>query len=210
MIRNIVFDIGNVLVDFCWQDHIAGYGFREETAKRLGKAMMLSPVWNELDRGVWTNEELLQGFIANDPELEQEIRTVFSDLSTLIREKDGSKDWICSLKDLGYGVYYLSNFSERVKAEAESQLSFLEEMNGGIMSCTVHLIKPDPEIYERLFKWYGLKPEESVFLDDSPANIETAKQLGMYGILVESRKQAVNDLQKLLKQINGQTKEAEG
>lgn len=203
MIQNIVFDIGNVLVDFCWKDHIAGCGFSGETAERLGKAMMLSPVWNELDRGVWTNEELLNGFIANDPELASEIRTVFSDLGTLVRERKHSLEWICSLKDEGYRVYYLSNFSERVKAEAASQLSFLEEMNGGLMSCTVHLIKPDPAIYERLFRWYELKPEESVFLDDSAANIAAAKQLGMYGILVESQEQAIKDLQKLLKQING-------
>ena len=175
MIQNIVFDIGNVLVDFCWREHIAGCGYSGETADLLGRAMMLSPEWNEIDRGVWTNEELLQGFIANDPELEPEIRTVFADLSTLIRERSGSAEWICSLKEKGYRVYYLSNFSERVKTEAAGQLSFLEEMNGGVMSYTVRLIKPDPAIYERLFKWYELKPEESVFLDDSAANIRTAR-----------------------------------
>ena len=112
MIRNIVFDIGNVLADFCWREHIQGMGFQGETAKRLGRAMMQSPVWNELDRGVWTNEELLDGFIANDPGLEQEIRTVFSDLSTLVKEKEGSLPWIRSLKAEGYRVYYLSNGSE--------------------------------------------------------------------------------------------------
>lgn len=203
MIQNIVFDIGNVLVDFCWKEHIEACGFAGETAERLGKAMMLSPVWNELDRGVWTNEELLDGFIEGAPELEQEIRAVFSDLSTIIRERSGSLEWICSLKDMGYRVYYLSNFSEKVKEEAAGDLSFLEEMNGGIMSYTVHLIKPDPAIYKKLFQWFDLKPEESVFLDDSAANIETAKQLGMYGILVESQEQARDNLEKLLKKING-------
>lgn len=203
MIKNIVFDIGNVLVDFCWRDHIAGCGFSKETAVRLGKAMMQSPVWNEIDRGVWTNEELLQGFIANDPKLESEIRAVFSDLGTLIKERKGSADWIRALKEEGYKVYYLSNFSDRVRTEAADQLSFLEEMNGGIMSYTVHLIKPDPAIYQRLFKWYDLKPEESVFLDDSAANIETAEKLGMYGILVKSQEQAAAKLRELLKQING-------
>ena len=96
----------------------------------------------------------------------------------------------------------MSNFSERVKTEAAGQLSFLEEMNGGVMSYTVRLIKPDPAIYERLFKWYELKPEESVFLDDSAANIRTARELGMYAIQVESQEQAAEDLRKLLKQIN--------
>ncbi len=58
MIRTIVFDIGNVLVDYCWRDHIRGMGYEGETAERIGRAMMQSPVWNELDRGVWTDEEL--------------------------------------------------------------------------------------------------------------------------------------------------------
>lgn len=202
MIQNIVFDIGNVLVDFCWRDHIAGCGFSGELAERLGKAMMQSPVWNEIDRGVWTNEEILLGFIKNDPTIEKEIRQVFSDLSTVVREKSGSKKWIHSLKAEGYQVYYLSNFSDRVRREAEGQLTFLTEMDGGIMSYTIRRIKPDDDIYRALFEKYGLRPEESVFLDDSKANIETAKRLGMYGILVTDQEQAKQELQELLKQVN--------
>lgn len=202
MIQNIVFDIGNVLVDFCWRDHIAGCGFSGELAERLGKAMMQSPVWNEIDRGVWTNEEILLGFIKNDPAIEKEIRQVFSDLSTVVKEKSGSKKWIHSLKAEGYQVYYLSNFSDRVRREAAGQLTFLTEMDGGIMSYTIRRIKPDDDIYRALFEKYGLRPEESVFLDDSKANIETAKRLGMYGILVTDQEQAKQELQELLKQVN--------
>ncbi len=147
MIRTIVFDIGNVLVDYCWRDHIRGMGYEGETAERIGRAMMQSPVWNELDRGVWTDEELLAGFIANDPGMEEQIRRVFSDLSTLVRERSGSSSWVRSLKAEGYRVYYLSNFSGRVKREAADQLSFLNEMDGGIMSYAVRMIKPDPGMY---------------------------------------------------------------
>ena len=53
MIRNIVFDIGNVLAEFSWWEHLARFGFTGEKAERIGKAMMLNPTWNELDRGVW-------------------------------------------------------------------------------------------------------------------------------------------------------------
>lgn len=200
MIKNIIFDIGNVLVDFCWREHIQGMGFQGETAERLGKAMMQSPVWNELDRGVWTNEELLNGFIANDPELEKEIRVVFSDLRTIIREKDGSSDWIRSLKADGYQVYYLSNFSERVKKEAAAELSFLKEMDGGIMSCQVREIKPAPAIYQMLLEKYGLLAEESVFLDDTEANVDTARMLGMQGIPVGDVERAKRELSKLLEE----------
>ncbi|MCI8430745.1 MAG: HAD family phosphatase [Lachnospiraceae bacterium] len=200
MIRNIIFDIGNVLIDFCWREHIRRKGFQGETAERIGKAMMQSPVWDELDRGVWTNEELLQGFIANDPELEKEIRIVFSDLGTLVKEKEGSSDWIRSLKADGYQVYYLSNYSERVKREAASELSFLKEMDGGIMSCTVQTIKPDPRIYQMLMERYELLAEESVFLDDTEANVAAAGRLGMYGILVKDVERAKQELAELLKE----------
>ena len=77
MIRNIVFDIGYVLAEFSWWEHLARFGFTGEKAERIGKAMMLNPTWNELDRGVWSREKLLQSFIKEAPDLEQEIRLVF-------------------------------------------------------------------------------------------------------------------------------------
>ncbi|MCI8586314.1 MAG: HAD family phosphatase [Lachnospiraceae bacterium] len=202
MIKNIIFDIGNVLVDYCWEDHIVHCGFQGETKERIGRAMMLSDTWQEVDRGVWTEEELLAGFIANDRELEQEIRAVFSDLSTLLRERSGSIPWLRSLKADGYQVYYLSNFSEKVKREAGKELTFLNEMDGGIMSYTVQVIKPAPEIYRKLLEKYGLSAEESVFLDDSDANVQAAKALGMEGILVTSQEQAKKELHKLLEGRN--------
>ena len=198
MIKNIIFDIGNVLVDYCWKEHIARFGFTGETLERIGDAMMRSPQWNEIDRGVWSNEELLKAFIQNAPELEKEIQLVFSDLSTLVRERPYSVEWIRSLKKEGYRTYCLSNYSYRVETEAAHALSFLKELDGGILSYKVHQIKPDPKIYQMLMERYGLKAEESVFLDDSPANIETARALGMQGILVTSQEQAVEALDQLL------------
>ena len=203
MIRNIVFDIGNVLVDYCWRDHIAGYGYSGEMLERIGRAMMLNPVWKEMDRGVWTNEELLQGFIAADPEIEKDIRLVFSDMKTIVRERPESAAWIRSLKEQGYRTYYLSNYSYRARTEAADQLGFLEELDGGIMSYTVQMIKPHADIYEKLMETYGLLPEESVFLDDSAANVEAAGKLGFHTIQVSSQEQAKEELNNLLKEING-------
>ncbi len=198
MIRNIVFDIGNVLVDFSWREHIAGCGFEGETAKRLGQAMMEHPVWNEIDRGVWSNEELLQAFIRNAPDLEQEIRVVFANLNTVVRLREGSCAWVRDLRQRGFRVYYLSNFSRRVRSEAAEKLSFLKEMDGGVMSCDVHLIKPDPAIFRVLFEKYDLNPEECVFLDDSVANVQTAESLGMAVVQVESQEQAKEELERVI------------
>ncbi|MFG6332530.1 MAG: HAD family phosphatase [Lachnospiraceae bacterium] len=199
MIRNVIFDIGNVLVDFCWREHIESCGFQGVTADRIGRAMMQSPVWSEIDRGVWSMEELLAAFIANDPEIGDAIRIVFRDFRTLVKERSGSVAWIRSLKAEGLGVYYLSNFSRRVETEAAAELSFLKEMDGGILSYKERLIKPDPAIYRLLLARYGLSAEESVFLDDTPENVEAAKALGMQGIVVESQEQAKRRLREVLR-----------
>ena len=198
MIRNIVFDIGNVLAEFSWREHLARFGFTGEKAERIGKAMMLNPTWNELDRGVWSREELLQSFIKEAPDLEQEIRLVFSDLSTIVRKFPKSDSWVQSLKDRGYHVYYLSNYSSHVRKDTEKELTFMKLMDGGIMSYEVQLIKPDLAIYQTLMARYDLQPEECVFLDDTVRNVEAAQALGIAGIVVTSQEQAKKELETLL------------
>lgn len=200
MIRNIVFDIGNVLVDYCWQDHIAHYGFTGEKADRIARAMMLGPDWKELDRGVLSGEEFRQLLIGKAPELEQEILLLMSDLSTLVRRREGSIPWLQDLKARGYGTYYLSNYGEQVCRDTADSLDFMKEMDGGIMSCEVHQIKPDAEIFHTLLDRYGLKAEESIFLDDTKINVDAALGVGMQGLLVESQEQTIRDLNALLTQ----------
>ena len=184
MIRNIVFDIGNVLVDYCWQDHIAHYGFKGEKADRIAHAMMLGPDWKELDRGVLRGEEFRRLLISKAPELEQEILLLMSDLSTLVRRREGSIPWIQDLKARGYHTYYLSNYGEQVRYDTAASLDFMKEMDGGIM----------------LLDRYHLKAEESIFLDDTNINVDGAIKVGMQGLLVENQEQAVRDLNALLKQ----------
>ena len=200
MIRNIVFDIGNVLVDYCWQDHIAHYGFTGEKADRIAHAMMLGPDWKELDRGVLRDEEFRRLLISKAPELEQEILLLMSDLSTLVRRREGSIPWIQDLKARGYHTYYLSNYGEQVRRDTADSLDFMKEMDGGIMSYEVHQIKPDAEIFHTLLDRYGLKAEESIFLDDTNINVDAARDVGMKGLLVESQEQAIRDLNALLMQ----------
>lgn len=202
MIRNIVFDIGNVLVDYCWQDHIAYYGFTGEKADRIAHAMMLGPDWKELDRGVLRGEEFRQLLIGKAPELEQEISLLLSDFRTLVRRREGSIPWIQDLEARGYATYYLSNYGEQVRHDTVASLDFMKEMDGGIMSYEVQQIKPDAEIYYTLLDRYGLKAEESIFLDDTKINVDAALGIGMQGLLVESQEQAIRDLNALLTQKN--------
>lgn len=197
MIRNIIFDIGNVLSDFRWKGFLLDKGFDEVMVERIAKASVLSPTWNELDRGVWTEEELMAGFVANDPGIERELHEAFDDMAGMVAMRDYAIPWIQELKVKGYGVYYLSNFSGKVRRECADSLAFLPYMDGGILSYEDKVIKPDEEIYRLLLERFDLKAEECVFLDDTLKNIEAAKALGFYGIQFQSREQALEELRGL-------------
>lgn len=197
MVKNIVFDIGNVLVAFRWREYFAEFGYPQDIYERLCKATAMSHVWNEYDRGVWTEEEVLQGFIANDPELEPWIRETLSDLKGLLIMYDYTMDWIKELKEKGYGVYYLSNYSWPAYRDCKEELEFIPLMDGGILSYKEHVIKPDSAIYHLLMERYGLKAEECVFLDDTEKNIKGALAVGMHGIIFQNKAQAVEELRKI-------------
>ena len=197
MVRNIVFDIGNVLVAFRWREYFAEFGYSQETYDRLCKATALSPVWNEYDRGAWTEEEVLQAFIANDPEIEPQIRETLSNLKGLLVMYDYAVDWVKELKAKGYGVYYLSNYSWPAYRDCEEELAFIPYMDGGILSYREKVIKPEAAIYNLLMDRYGLKAEECVFLDDTEKNINGALAVGMQGIVFKNKEQAIEELCKM-------------
>ncbi|MCR5033424.1 MAG: HAD family phosphatase [Lachnospiraceae bacterium] len=198
MIRNIIFDIGNVLTDFRWQDFIKDRGYDPEVTERIGKATVQDDIWHEFDRGVLSFEELLQRFADNDPEIGQQIRETFADVTDLVVKRDYAIPWIRSLKDRGYKVFVLSNFSEKAYHECADALSFLPETDGGILSFQDKVIKPYPEIYKLLLDRYGLIADECVFIDDTPRNLPPAENMGIHTIPFITKEQAFADLEKIL------------
>ena len=197
MIRNIIFDIGNVLTDFRWKEFLADKGFDEAMVRRIAKASVQSPVWNEIDRGVWSMEELMQAFIRQDPEIEEELRRAYGDITGMVTKRAYAIPWIQELREKGYRVYYLSNFSEKAYEDCADALDFLPYTDGGILSYQEKLVKPDPEIYRRLLSRYSLEAQESVFLDDTAANVEAAERLGIHGICFRTKEQAEEELRGL-------------
>ena len=185
MIRNVIFDIGQVLMRFDWPGFIEAEVGRE-TGALLTEAMWNYGVWNELDRGVWSREELLAGFAAHAPGYEKEIRQVYEHVGRACARHDYAIPWLREMKEAGYHVFYLSNYSHYMMDEAPQVLDFLPLMEGGIFSCDVHFCKPDRRIYECLCERYGLIPEECYFIDDNGDNIRAAVEYGMHGSVFES------------------------
>lgn len=197
MIKNIVFDIGNVLTYYTWESHIHSFGFSEAVRERVIRATVKSEAWNEFDRGVLNDEEVIGLLVQNDPGVEKEIRRMMENVGGLVSKADYAIPWIQELKGKGYHVYYLSNFSFKAEKECSHALDFMPYMDGGILSCKEKLIKPQPEIYARLLEIYDLIADECVFLDDLDVNVRAAKAAGLHGILFTTREAALRELAEL-------------
>lgn len=194
MIHNIVFDIGNVLTDFRWKEFLMDKGFDKEMIRRIAKASVESPLWKEIDRGEWDREKLMEEFVKLDPEIEEELHLAYDNVHGMVTPRDYAIPWIKELKEKGYRVYYLSNFSDKAYEECADALEFIPHTDGGILSYREKMIKPDPKIYRCLLERYGLKAEECVFLDDLEVNVEAARAEGFAGIVFETKEQAEREL----------------
>lgn len=197
MIRNIVFDIGNVLTNFRWKEFLMDKGFDGEMIRRIARASVENPLWQEVDRGVWDQEKLMREFIKLDPEIEAELRLAYDVICGMVTPRAYAIPWIKELKEKGYGVYYLSNFSDKAYVDCADALEFIPYTDGGILSYRERMVKPEPEIYRLLLERYGLKAEECVFLDDLEVNVEAARKEGFAGIVFETKEQAEEELARL-------------
>lgn len=197
-INTLIFDIGNVLVDFCWQDAVGRMKLDENIAKRLVDATIKSQTWNEFDRGILSEEELTEEFISNDPDIKDIILLFLSDYyKYIVKQYDYANEWIDSFIKKGYKVYFLSNFSERGHRVFAEDLNFLEKGDGAVLSYKVKLIKPDTAIYQLLIDMYDISPDEAVFIDDTAVNVLAAKSVGLNAITFTDREAVIEELKKM-------------
>ena len=193
-IDTVVFDIGNVLTDFAWDKFLVFKGYDDKMVERIAKATVYSDDWVEYDKGNLTNEEIIARFVENDPEIRSEIEESFKNIDGIILKREKTIPWIRALKAAGYKVLYLSNFSKQALEGCPDAMAFLDETDGGILSYREHVVKPDPAIYNLLVSRYNLTPSKTVFIDDTPVNIEAARNLGWKGIIYRDYNQVVDEL----------------
>lgn len=198
MIKNVIFDVGKVLVEYDPEGYLKRLGFDEETQKAVSEAMFQSKLWNESDRGVLSTSKLLEGFIANAPVYEEAIRKAHGSVGDTIDLMEYAVDWVKDLKSRGYRLYILSNYAEYTYEQTKQKMEFLPYMDGVVFSYRCKLIKPEKEIYEYICRTYDLVPSECVFLDDRQENIEAARRAGMKAILFSGYEQGAKTLNELL------------
>ena len=194
-IKNIVFDMGNVLIGFRWKDMLeVDRGLSPERTKAVARAVFKSKLWEAYDMGDLTPEELKTAYQKESPDLYEDIEWFLDNAVLMGDDRPATWELVNRLKrEKGYRLFVLSNYSERLYRLHAGKADRAIDFDGRLVSYEVHLVKPDLRIYEELLKRYSLKAEECVFLDDMPANVEAAKKVGMKGVVVRSE-ESVNEI----------------
>lgn len=200
MIKNVIFDVGNVLIAFHPEHEMRQLGIPEDKIEPMAEATYLSPWWVELDRGVIPEEEIIAHMKEEHPELAQDIDMFFTEgRKGLVDSYDYAAGWLKGLQEKGYKTYLLSNYPENYfELHMKKKFTFMPYIDGKVVSGAVKMIKPDAEIYEYLLQKFSLKPEECVFIDDRPENVETAEKLGIHGIIFTDYEQSRVELQHII------------
>lgn len=184
MIRNIIFDMGQVLIRWDPEKMLEEYALAPEDMQLLNTELFKGVEWIQQDRGILGEQEVAGRVCARLPErLHDPVRTLvygwhrrhltpMPDMAELVRE----------LKAAGYGIYLLSNASTALR-EYFPRIPGSECFEKLMVSAEEKLLKPQHEIYERLYASFGLNPAECWFIDDSPANVEGAILTGMNGTI---------------------------
>ncbi len=196
MIKNIVFDMGNVLLDY--NPEVALHLFLDEDADRdiIREELFEGPEWIQGDLGRMDNEVRYETIKARIPErLHKGLKDCVFQWQICMKPLEGAKDFVFAMKEKGFGIYVLSNAS-KLFYEYFPVFLPIDFFDGVMISAEVHMVKPDIRIYETFMKKYGLKPEECLFIDDRRTNVEGAKAAGMKGVIFE------NDFERLYMELN--------
>jgi len=188
MYKNIIFDMGGVLLDFS-EARLMGHYFGHlsaEEQKLVYDAMFTSGLWRRMDRGDFDEAGVAREVCALLPEalhapVEAMVPRYFEAMPPM-----PTNELIPLLKARGQRVYLLTNAPHAFHRE-KHRLPYLHLFDGVFASCDVGLLKPDAEIYRAFLRKFELRAEECLFIDDMRANIEGAQRVGMKGHCYEER-----------------------
>lgn len=199
MIRNIIFDMGNVLIKWDPERYVARTGVTDpDDLKRMFDATYGSPEWVQLDNGTVSEQDICANAKRLLPEhLHGYINELVYGWHEPVEPIEGMADFVADCKKAGYGVYLLSNASFLQKTywpEIPGSALF----DGRIVSAEVGYMKPDAGIYNTLLETYGLKAEECIFLDDLACNVIGAMEAGMHGYMFDRDMDRLRKLVRLM------------
>ena len=195
MIKNLIFDIGGIIIDDGKEIMQKYFNISKEETVKLRKIIYGSNYFSECLLGKITQNECKQKLILENPSYKYYIEKSLNvdNQNEILPMKKEVLDLIYTLKNK-YKIYFLSNLTD---ATYEYIIKILNEFNGGIYSFKVGVKKPDSRIYEKLIKKYKLEKKECIFFDDKQKNIDMSNKLGILGIKFNTKEDIINSLNKI-------------
>ena len=178
MIDTLVFDIGNVLVNWYPLDYIKTFVADEEEARELTKIVFEGPEFKKGDHGDYTRAQTREALLARYPERAELIGRILEGCDEILVASRENTALLRELKAAGFSLYYLSNTNPSAFDYMTRTHEFFRYLEGGIASFKVGLLKPDPAIFKLFAKTYGKDPGQCVFVDDTPVNTTAAAACG--------------------------------
>ena len=194
----IILDMGNVLLEWNKDKILKTVAKTEKDYMMLDKAIFQSGLWERLDLGTLTREELVDKVLSLLGDCYQEkVEEVIWNWPAYIDIYTEVFPLLAALKEKGHRIFVLSNTSPVFYELLKDQLSPLAEiLDGFVLSCDIKAIKPDRKMFEEILHKYQLDPANCIFLDDIKENTKMAESLGIKAYQVKQRSDVVDILQK--------------
>lgn len=198
MIKNIVFDFGNVILEWNEDKVASNYSNNKEEQELLKKVIFKSDNWFKLDNGTLDYKQATELFKENLPtNLSDKVEEIMSTWYKIMPINPEISNLIKKLKEDNYKIYALSNTNVLVYEYIKNS-EIGKYFDGFLISAIEKMMKPNEEIYYRLFEKFELVPEECFFIDDSEKNILASRKCGMEGHIfdINNFEELTNDLKK--------------
>lgn len=197
MIKNIVFDMGNVLLDYNPRFSLEKYLDNEDDRSLIMKELFLGPEWTEGDLGLIRDEDRYPLVALRVPQrLHGALQEICLHWHDCMKPVPGAREFVEECKQAGYRVYILSNASDKFY-EYFPNFAPLDYFDGHIVSCDLHATKPHKRIYRHLLNRYRLNGDECLFIDDVAENVIAAEESGIHAVRFEGDFQPLREMLEL-------------
>jgi HAD superfamily hydrolase (TIGR01509 family) len=199
MIRNIIFDLGNVLISFIPSEFLKKKNYPSNIRNTILIDIFRSEDWKKLDNGDITVQEAIESIALKSALKREEIALVFNLRTDIMFPLDDNVRLLPELKKHGLRVFFLSNFHLDTFEVVKNDYFFFRYFDGGVISADIKLSKPDIRIYRYILDKYSLNPEECLYIDDIEENVLAAESAGMEGFLTYGSPKFSAELEEKLK-----------
>ena len=198
----VVFDWGGVLFTWqpaalilsVWPHLVRDEAQAQQMAQQVFQSFVPGSEWSEFDRGALEPEVVCHRIAARTGLPVADLQRLMQAIPPHLAPARATVAWLEALDAHGVPLFFLSNMPRPYMHFLLARHGFLKRFRGGVFSCEVGQVKPNPDIFHTTARRCGLRPERTVFIDDHPQNVQTARSVGWRAVQFQSVAQCQAEL----------------